>query len=331
MEQVVSRPRRERTRGMALLVMASLVVLAIVPYQMRNTERRTLDDAARLTAPGDFVRLPDGMVHYELAGPDSADLVVLVHGFSVPSYIWDTTFARLREAGYRVLRYDLYGRGFSDRPDVRYDAELTTRQLDQLLDSLGVGGPVHLVGLSMGGRVVANYSLSHRERVRSVTLVDPAYATSSALPGLMGVPGLGNYLFTILAVPKMAESQLGDFVHPERFPGWPERYREQMQYRGFRRALLSTRRESARSDDGQLYGRYGTLGIPTLLVWGKQDATVPFELSDSVRTRVPGIRVVPVDSAGHLPHMEKPDEVHEALLEFLRAHGLKSGAPGPVM
>lgn len=315
-------------RGLLWLVLAALVVLAAVPYVMRNAERRPLDDAARLTAPGDFVRLPDGMVHYELTGPDSADVVVLVHGFSVPSYIWDTTFVRLREAGYRVLRYDIYGRGYSDRPSTRYDADLTTRQLERLLDSLHLVRPVHLVGLSMGGRVVANYALAHRARVRSVTMVDPAYATSGSLPAVLRIPGLGEYLFAVFRVPQMAESQLGDFVHPERHPDWPDRYREQMRYRGFRRALLSTLRESAKGDDGRLYARFGSLGIPTLLVWGKQDATVPFELSDSVRVRVPGIRVIPVDSAGHLPHMEQPALVHRALLEFLGEQRLVGDTAG---
>jgi pimeloyl-ACP methyl ester carboxylesterase len=51
--------------------------------------------------------LSNGVVHYELTGSEDAPVVVLVHGFSVPCYVWDPTFEALTEAGFRVLRYDL--------------------------------------------------------------------------------------------------------------------------------------------------------------------------------------------------------------------------------
>jgi pimeloyl-ACP methyl ester carboxylesterase len=54
---------------------------------------------------------------------------VLIPGFSVPYVIWDPTFEDLVEKGFRVLRYDLFGRGYSDRPDAIYDLELFDRQL----------------------------------------------------------------------------------------------------------------------------------------------------------------------------------------------------------
>jgi alpha-beta hydrolase superfamily lysophospholipase len=87
-------------------------------YVARNPERQTLDEAARKGAPGRFIRLSDGVTHYDLTGPDSGPTIVLVHGFSVPYYIWDSTAAALSAAGHHVLRYDEFGRGLSDRPAV---------------------------------------------------------------------------------------------------------------------------------------------------------------------------------------------------------------------
>ena len=81
------------------------------------------------------------MVHYELEGPADGQPVVLVHGFSVPYYIWDPTFPALAAAGLRVLRYDLFGRGYSDRPDLPYTMELFVRQLKDLLEALQVNKP----------------------------------------------------------------------------------------------------------------------------------------------------------------------------------------------
>ena len=88
-----------------------------------------------------------GVTHYDVAGPDSGQRVMLVHGFSVPAYIWDSTVVALTGAGFRVARYDQFGRGYSDRPDVPYTPDLFDRQLLQLLDSLGWREPVSLVGL----------------------------------------------------------------------------------------------------------------------------------------------------------------------------------------
>jgi pimeloyl-ACP methyl ester carboxylesterase len=303
-------------RAIGATALTFVVVLALL-FVVRNDEHGQLDSIARASAPGKFVRLSDGMVHYDMAGPDTGDAVVLVHGFSVPLYIWDTTFATLRAAGYRVLRYDTFGRGYSDRPRVAYDSALFVRQLDELLDSLRVPR-AHLVGLSMGGRVVTQYALAHRTRVRTLTLIDPAFSLQAALPIPLDIALVGEYFYAVRNAPRLAQSQLGDFVHPERHPDWPDRYRVQMRYPGFRRALLSTLRRAAKGNDRAMYARYGELGIPTLLIWGRQDKTVAFAMSDSLRVRVPFATFVPVDSAGHLPQIEQPDITHASMLAFLR-------------
>ena len=82
-------------------------------------ETEELNDTVRANTPGSFVLLSDGYTHYELGGDENGEPVVLVHGFSVPYFIWDPTFDFLTKSGFRVLRYDLFGRGYSDRPEAR--------------------------------------------------------------------------------------------------------------------------------------------------------------------------------------------------------------------
>ena len=109
--------------GIALVVLA--VAAAAVcwrNYRHFDQEALTLDGTARqslevMAYGGSYVSLGAGVTHFELAGPPDAQTVVLVHGFSVPYYIWDPTFDALAAAGFRVLRYDLFGRGWSDRPE----------------------------------------------------------------------------------------------------------------------------------------------------------------------------------------------------------------------
>lgn len=306
------------------LVIAAAAVCTVAAYLIRNPEKRDLDDAARQSAGGKFVKLADGITHYDVAGPDSGQRVMLVHGFSVPSYIWDSTVAALTTTGFRVARYDVFGRGFSDRPNRAYSAEFFSRQLHQLLDSLEWREPVDIVGLSMGGPLTSDFVGRHPERVRSLTLVDPAAGPRTQVPLMFRLPVLGPFFWQLLAVPGMANGQLSDFVHPERWPDWPDRYRVQMQYRGFGRSLLSTLVESQKSPLDSVYARVGASGIPTLLIWGKEDQTVRIEHADGVRKAIPQVLYHPIDSAGHLPHMERTDVVNPLLIEFL--HGTR-GTP----
>jgi pimeloyl-ACP methyl ester carboxylesterase len=307
-------------RRIIVLAVAAAVGCFAAAYAIRNPERHDLDATARQGVAGRFVTLGDGVTHYDVAGPDSGQRVVLVHGFSVPYYIWDSTVTALTGAGFRVARYDQFGRGYSDRPDVRYTADLYDRQLLQLLDSLGWRDPIDIVGLSMGGPVSAEFTGRHPERVRSVTLLDPASGPRSAPPFAFRLPLVGPALWQTFALPSMADGQLTDFVEPAKWPDWPDRYRVQMQYRGFGRALLSTLRESNGSALDSVYARVGASGKPTLLLWGKQDSTVSITNAAGVRKAIPQAQYHPIDRAGHLPHMERTDVVNPVLIAFLRAN-----------
>lgn len=290
-----------------------LLAVAAVPL-VRSQEHASLDAAVRSQAPGRFIQLSNGVTHYDLTGPDSGQTVVLVHGFSVPYYIWDPTFRALAGAGFRVLRYDLFGRGYSDRPAVAYTRQLFEAQLLELVDSLHLRAPVDLVGLSMGGTVVAGFTAAHPDLVRRVVLIDPAAERVSA--GILGVPLIGDWVSGALWAPRLAESQLADFYQPDRFPDWPDRYREQMHYRGFRRALLSTVRHFMDGDPITLYQAMAVGQRPVLLIWGAGDRTVPSAVRDRLREAMhPEFMLV--DSAGHIPHLERPELVNPRIVLFL--------------
>lgn len=115
---------------------------------------------------------------------------------------------------------------------------LYDRQLLELLDTLGFDAPVAIAGLSMGGAVAMAFVAHYPERVSRLVLVDPMYqrVEPPAMPEV-----LTRLWMRLVTSHSLAEGQRSDFVHPERFPDWADRYREQMRYRGFQRALVSTR------------------------------------------------------------------------------------------
>src|SRR5215831_15233045 len=99
------------------LIAAVVAVVAVSwgIFLYANPEQRELNTETRVHMSGQFAKLSDGYTHYELGGPSDGRVVVLAAGFSVPYYIWDPTFDALTRAGFRVLRYDYYGRGYSVR------------------------------------------------------------------------------------------------------------------------------------------------------------------------------------------------------------------------
>ena len=116
----------------------------------------------------------------------------------------------------------------------------------------------------------------------------------------------------------MAKGQLDAFVHPERYPDWVSRYEVQMQYKGFRRAMLETARADVFKRNTRTFTSVTRTQPPTLLLWGKKDKTVPFTQSDSVRAAFPHAEFDAIDDAGHLPHMEQAAAVDSILIGFLR-------------
>lgn len=74
--------------------------------------------------------------------------VVLIHGLSTPSLIWKDVAHTLADSGYRVLLYDLYGRGYTEAPKTEYNAALYSTQLALLMQVVGWSKAI-ICGVSM--------------------------------------------------------------------------------------------------------------------------------------------------------------------------------------
>ncbi|MEW6402435.1 MAG: alpha/beta hydrolase [Chloroflexota bacterium] len=307
-------------------------------------ETKDLNESTHAGADGSFVTLKDGVTHYEIGGisplPQGAPFgddkgpgvalslskrvrdIVLVHGFSTPYFIYDPLFEFLRSLNYRVLRYDLFGRGLSDRPRVQYDIHLFVQQLTDLLDALQFG-PVDLVGLSMGGPITAAFLAQYPEQVRTHILIDPAGA--NALPfafmlKALKLPGIWELVFGLFGSESLLKSVASDFFAPAHVEMFQARYRVQMQYKGFKRAILSTMRSGMLNPFKETYERAASFQKPTLLFWGCNDKTVPFEQSKDLLAAIPHAEFHAIEECGHLPHVEKPKVFNPILKRFLETN-----------
>jgi pimeloyl-ACP methyl ester carboxylesterase len=303
-----------------LRILAAVAVALAIPYVAFDLERTTLTETIRKDLPGRFVKLSDGVTHYSWQGPEKDPVVVLVHGFTTPLFVWDNTAPALAAAGLRVLRYDLYGRGLSDRPVVDYTEDLFHRQLTELLAALNVNGAVRLVGFSMGAAVAAIVAARAPGRVDKLVLIAPAgFPVNLPVTGrLVRLPVLGPYLMTALGDGSLIRGVRKALYDPRNAPTFTEKFKIQLTYKGYKRAIVSTLNHFDIHNQQAAYEAAGRHPRPVLVIWGKQDTVIPFGHSRLVKRAMPRAQLLALEAAGHVCHYESPAAVNPALVGFLK-------------
>jgi len=284
-------------------------------------EVKKLDDAMRRSVTsGSFIKLTDGYTHFELEGNSRGQPVVLIPGFSTPYFIWDPTFHSLASAGFRVLRYDLFGRGLSDRPHLNYDINLFVRQSRDLLDSLQFK-KIDLIGLSMGGAIASAFTVSSPQRVLRLVLIDPVGVLPMPMSLLYKAAlllGISELILGLAGTEKMIHALASDFFDPSYIKLFQDQYSTQIQIKGFKRAILSTLRNKTVNGFPKVYEQLGKLSIPIMLLWGRNDQTLPLKQSEALLKLITPVEFDIIDNCGHIPHYERPERVNPALINFLK-------------
>ena len=268
--------------------------------------------------PGEaFIELSEGFTYYRMTARDQCDTPdVLVHGFSVPSYIWEPTYDFLAGKGRCVIMLDLYGRGFSDNPDVAYTDTLFATQVLELLDALGVER-ASFFGLSNGGRVVSQVAGLAPERVARLVYVassgfrDVTRAVDTSVSQQEIDELIGRY-------PELPAGQLSDFKDPTNFQDWDDKYAELLVHKGFARALISTRKNHDSKELDRIHASLQTSDIPVTTIWGDSDTVVIYAgFADKIERLLPKRQEFFIKNSGHLPHMENPVQFETILTKVL--------------
>ena len=94
-------------------------------------------ETIKIPEEGNLADLKNGKLYYRwfLPKEENGETLVLVHGFSTPSVVWEGVVPFLVDNGYKVLVYDHYGRGYSSRPKVKYTKSLYVDSLNELIES----------------------------------------------------------------------------------------------------------------------------------------------------------------------------------------------------
>jgi pimeloyl-ACP methyl ester carboxylesterase len=267
------------------------------------------------TRGGNFYPSGSGqLTHYNLSGPSNGRLAVCVHGMTLASYTFTDLSITLTHAGYRVLRYDLFGRGLSSGPPPGAPCNTKTyvAQLELLLQGLGLWAEAShngvLIGASLGGAIAAAFCAAHRELFSQLVLVAPVGLPVFKLPVLaraLDAPfGIGRALSCVLR--KCCRRVVGSYV-VDMFDGtrWHGALADDVHHHGANNDFVATYMSTLKRFEwtGLKHTVYTKIGENTsrevFCIWGEDDAMVSPRNGAHVREAVPHCTMHVIPNAGH--------------------------------
>jgi pimeloyl-ACP methyl ester carboxylesterase len=304
------KPKRKVTVARALtltllLVLAIGVAIYFRPLWVWNHLTRAWLFANGVS--GEYVQLGPYRIHYFVGGRGRP--LVLVHGLGGNAQDWAPLIPALVRQGFRVYALDLLGYGRSDRPDVSYSIALETEVFHQFLDSLHLQRP-DLGGWSMGGWIVLKHTLDYPERARRVFVTDSA--------GIRFKPSWNISLFSA-ATPQQVDQFMA--ILTPRPPHIPLFIARDLIREMAKESWIVRRAYAAMSAGGDLLdGRLHNIRQPVLILWGKEDATIPLDCGEEMHREMPQSRLAVFDGCGHLTPVVCRHRILPEVVRFLEAN-----------
>jgi len=285
------------------------VLFVVGKIWIHAAEPERLESVTGPSGPGaSFLATRSGRSHILDVGRGSP--ILLIHGSGSSIAEWQEGFADLlAREGHRVVAFDSYGFGSSDRSHTfEFGLGLWAQQAVDVLDALEIERAV-VLGHSAGGAVAALMAAEHPERLRGAVFVGHGIAMDPAqvLPLIPGVGEIWAASRPTLAV-----------TFPDR-----ERHRRRMEadyrIRGTRAAFLVFVRRQYTIDGIHLLGAYEDIHIPVLQVHGALDRSIPIDAARELGSRLANARLVEVASSGHHVHLDAPKRLAEEVATFAAA------------
>lgn len=165
--------------GIATLSALKLAYSAIrtpEPHFIKAPPRELQEDSYYSTTfypGGKDIDTPYGCIRAYEFGPEDGERVLFIHGITTPCPVFSGILPKIVEAGYRVCTFDLFGRGYSDAPDLKHDERLFLSQTLCVLQKIG-WTKCSVVGYSFGGSLATSFASYFPDSVQSVILIAPA-------------------------------------------------------------------------------------------------------------------------------------------------------------
>lgn len=257
------------------------------------------------------VRIGGLDVAYERVGRGPP--LVFLHGALCDSRVWRRQLADLADE-FTVVAWDEPGAGRSADPPEQFTLADYADYLAAFIEALELGA-AHIAGLSWGGVLAQELYRRHPECLASLILADTYAGWKGSLSEEECARRLaGAAQLSILPPNEFVRAYLPGVLSEDA----PEDLADELLsiMAGFHPLSVGTvARAVAASDQRDLLPR---IGVPTLLLWGEDDARSPLTIARQLLDAIPNSRLVVIPGAGHASNMEKPDRFNAEVREFCR-------------
>ncbi|MBC7631553.1 alpha/beta hydrolase [Aeromicrobium sp.] len=269
-----------------------------------------------------LVEVNGAHVHIQDSGsPEShpeAPAVVFGHGLLFSGRMFDAQVERL-SSRYRCVTIDWRGQGKSSAPAGDYDMETLADDAAAIVEGLGAG-PVHYVGLSMGGFVGMRLAARRPELIRSLTLLDTSagpedpekiskYRLLAKVYGLLGLGPVRSQVEPIMFGPTF----LADPASTVHRDAWMAEVRA-VKRSGMKKAIYGV------TDRLPILPELGAITAPTLVVVGADDVATPVAKAEVIAGAIAGSRLEIVPDSGHSSTIEQPKALSDLIEAFVDQH-----------
>jgi len=265
-----------------------------------------------------IIKVNSHAINYYRAG--KGETVLLVHGITTYSFIWQEIFTRLSE-DYDVIAIDLLGCGDSDMPlDVSYSLVAHTERIKAFLDSLGIT-KIHFVGHDLGGGIGQIFAVRNPDMLYDLALINTvgydfwpvqpitALRTPIIRQILMATMDLGAFKLLIARgvhhKERVTEELMENFFKP-------------LQRRDGRKAFMHFARCLDNHNLTDISEALKELEMPILIIRGDDDPYLSASIAERLHEDIPGSSLVRVTEASHFIQVDDPGRVCAELLGFFK-------------
>ena len=273
----------------------------------------------------DQLRVPvgPGAMHVERFG-HGGTAVILIHGFPTSSFLWRNIAPAITDAGHTAYAVDLFGHGESDRPyDSDFGIASQSEYLDAAMTALRVARGI-LVGVDIGGDIALRLAATRPERVEKLVLINtPAFDELPAKDITQLQRNTARFAVRttrgILGAAPLVEAVLkASVADPEKHMPTKliARYLAPFVGKEGPNHLLTLANSISAEDLEDIELR--DIHVPTLLLWGEEDAFVDPKIGEKLSNALPDGRLVRIPGVARLLPEENPAFLTEQLLDFMR-------------
>jgi pimeloyl-ACP methyl ester carboxylesterase len=268
-------------------------------------------------APGKIIELDGLSTHYIEKG--AGEPVILLHGFFFDSNMWNENIDALAQ-NYKVYAIDLWGFGYSTREPLDYGYPLYTQQLLKFMNALDIQ-KASLVGQSMGGGTIINFTISHRNRIDKIVLVNAA-GLPNTLPligRISNLPKLGEFMYGLNSNYIRKFTLGNNFIHNKEIltAEFFENITRFHKIKGTSEVMLYVTRKQFFDTLHDEIKVLGLMHVPILIMWGRDEKTIPLSIGKKLHKLLNGSRLEILDRAGHCSNIDQHQIFNRLTIEFL--------------